>query len=367
MTTKEQDCELDSRQSTLITAMRFPLIVLVVVAHSVGYYENLHVRVSLDGWNVFHFVSEMISHHLGPMAVCWFFLLSGYLLFLNLPKDGFTMKWMSDKWKKRLRTLVLPYLMWNLLVVAIFIVKWHSFQRIGIPQSSEDIEAVRQGPWFWLVTGPIDFPLWYMRSLIVMTILAPLVWMLAAKSRIVFPIAMTLLYLSPLEVPFVLMHSVYFFSIGAWLGLHKINILSFSRRIKTPVSILAALTLIVATLRTGYADHTFWLRLFYPFGMITFMNICDRLIDNDNRKIRLTRLSAAVFFIYATHEIYILGWTKGLFVRIFGETLPGTWIKYIFVPIVVLAICLALYRLLNLLMPRTLAFLCGGRSSKSSK
>ncbi len=257
--------------------------------------------------------------------------------------------------------------MWNLLVVAIFIVKWHSFQRIGIPQSSEDIEAVRQGPWFWLVTGPIDFPLWYMRSLIVMTILAPLVWMLAAKSRIVFPIAMTLLYLSPLEVPFVLMHSVYFFSIGAWLGLHKINILSFSRRIKTPVSILAALTLIVATLRTGYADHTFWLRLFYPFGMITFMNICDRLIDNDNRKIRLTRLSAAVFIDSATPEIYILGWTKGLFVRIFGETLPGTWIKYIFVPIVVLAICLALYRLLNLLMPRTLAFLCGGRSSKSSK
>ena len=43
---------LDERQSLLIRAMRFPLIVLVVFAHSVGTFPTATVEWSLDGWNV---------------------------------------------------------------------------------------------------------------------------------------------------------------------------------------------------------------------------------------------------------------------------------------------------------------------------
>ena len=94
------------------------------------------------------------------------------------------------------------------------------------------------------------------------------------------------------------------------------------------------------------------------------MNICDALIDNERRCQRLCDLAASVFFIYAAHGIYILGWTKGLCLRVFGESLAGTWIRYWLVPVIVLVVCYALYRLLNRIMPRTLAFACGGRSKK---
>ena len=77
---------------------------------------------------------------------------------------------------------------------------------------------------------------------------------------------------------------------------------------------------------------------------------------------RFVRLSSTVFFIFAVHEIYILGWTKGFFLRLCGEGVTGTWIRFIFVPIVVLCVCLALYHLLNKLMPRALSFICGGRT-----
>ena len=48
---------LDERQSTLIKAMRFPLICLVVAAHAVGFPWST-LEWSLDGWNVFRFVKK---------------------------------------------------------------------------------------------------------------------------------------------------------------------------------------------------------------------------------------------------------------------------------------------------------------------
>ena len=128
-------------------------------------------------------------------------------------------------------------------------------------------------------------------------------------------------------------------------------------------AILAVVLLLTATFLNDASFHGWLLRVFYPFGMITFMNIIDSLIDNESRCERLGKLSAAVFFIYASHEIYILGWSKGLLLRLFGESLFGSWIRYIFVPVLVVCICLGLYYLLNRIMPRTLAFVCGGRSN----
>ena len=158
------------------------------------------------------------------------------------------------------------------------------------------------------------------------------------------------------------MRSIFFVLVGAWLGTFKINMLSICSKVKIPAAIAAVLLLLIATSQIGRPLHTLLLRLFYPLGMVTFMNICDSLIDNEKRRERLCVLSGSVFFIYAAHEIYILGWTKGLCLRLFGNSLAGTWISYWLVPIIVLIVCLGLYYLLNRLIPRALAFACGGRS-----
>jgi hypothetical protein len=96
--------------------------------------------------------------------------------------------------------------------------------------------------------------------------------------------------------------------------------------------------------------------------MVTFFNICDRLYDFKGYRNLMLKLTETVFFIYVAHEIYILGWTKGLFIRVFGETLAAKWIAYLFVPIVTGAICLALFYLFKKIMPRTLSFVCGWRT-----
>ena len=52
---------LTDRQSVLITAMRFPLIILVLYEHSVFPY-GAPMQWSFNSANIFHFFTEMFSH-----------------------------------------------------------------------------------------------------------------------------------------------------------------------------------------------------------------------------------------------------------------------------------------------------------------
>ena len=358
----------DKHQSTLIKAMRFPLIVLVVFAHSAGYFNSPTISWSLDGWNVLHFFSVLTCKHLCSIGTCWFFLFAGFLFFLgNEQQDGkIGWKWYLAKWKKRIRSLLIPYLIWNLFAILAIILKINGLSLLGISQSSDESALLKAGPLFWFITGPADFPLWFLRDLILLSLLTPVLqWLFQRIPWISLALLAAFYLIYPKDLPFMSMRGLFFFSAGAWLGIRKAELLSICRYARIPALVLTIILSFVATMRTGYADHSFWLRLFYPFGMITFLNICDRLIARPSRRDRLCRLSASVFFIYAAHEIYILGWTRGLFVRVFGEGLTGSWIKFIFVPFIVLAACLALYYLLKRIMPRAVAVACGGRTERT--
>ena len=358
------DSSLEKRQSTLIKAMRFPLIVLVVYAHSRGFILP-QTSNPFDGWHLFHFFSEMISNNFCKIAVCWFFVFAGYFFFLNLPQQGLTRKWLIGKWERRIWTLLIPYLIWNLLYVFIYTIKNYIFSKLGILQADIPFWSVGFSPVYWFITGPMNYPLWFMRDLMMMTLLSPLVYVIFKHTPLsVGIIILSCLLILPFETKILTWRGYFFFSLGSFLGIKKINILSLCRKFKWPAAILAFILLIIASLYNDAPFHSWLLRAFFPFGMISFMNLCDVLINKESRCDRLCKLSAAVFFIYAAHEIYILGWSKGLLLRIFGESLVGTWIRYLFVPVVVVGVCLALFYFFNRIMPRSLAFICGGRSKK---
>ena len=346
--------------------MRFPLIVLVVFAHSLSASFH-HIAFSADKWNLYYLFSEMISHNVCKIAVCWFFVFAGYLFFFNVPKEGINYKWLSEKWKRRAYTLLIPYLFWNILSVVVTYIKTNLFSRLGIPQSDpvSVLFSGNNGPLFWFLTGPENFPLWFMRDLIIMCLSSPVVYYIFKKlPRIGGITVLLILFLLPVEAPVLTWRGYFFFSLGAFLGIQRINILDFCEKVKWAAAIMAIVLLLISTFFNDASFHSWLLRIFYPFGMISFMNIINSLIDKKERCEKLCRLSATVFFIYASHAILILGWTKGLMLRIFGNSLIGNWMRYLLVPITVLGICMALYYLLNKMMPQALAFVCGGRSKR---
>lgn len=351
---------LDARQSELIKAMRFPLIVLVLFEHSVG-ANMAPMRRTLDGPNVFHFTTELISRHFCSIAVCWFFVFSGFLFFRNLKEEQVGNGWFFDKWKTRVHTILIPHLFWNLFyVLAILAVTW-LFRTVGVGISEDMTYCVRRGPLFWFITGPVDYPLWYLRDLIVATASAPVLYLIFKKLPMASLYLLAALYLSSFFVKGTLFTTISFFGIGAWMGINQTDMLAFCRRVRYPAAILALALALVATSMYGHESHQLFRLLFFPAGMITFMNICEMLIRRPGIKKLMLRLSETVFFIYAAHEIYILGWTKGLCLRLFGAQLPSRWLTYFLVPVVVLFICLALFYLLKKVTPKALAFACGWR------
>ena len=131
---------------------------------------------------------NLFSEVLPRIAVPLFFIISGYLFF----RSGFMIRTYTDKLRRRVRTLLVPYILWNLL----YLIRT-AFR--DIPAFSGLSHDTAQANWslsavlacFWDKSRgvfpvpassyiyPQDFPLWYVRDLMVMVVLAPvLYWML---------------------------------------------------------------------------------------------------------------------------------------------------------------------------------------------
>ena len=95
-----------------ITYANFIWAVLVMFLHS----RNVEKYMSVAGT----FVPGMeyfISLTLGNLAVPSFFLVSAYLFFRNYSKSR-----ILEKWKSRFYSLVIPFLIWNLLYYFVFLI-----------------------------------------------------------------------------------------------------------------------------------------------------------------------------------------------------------------------------------------------------
>lgn len=347
-----------SNQFVFIEAVRFPLMILVLLQHSVG-WDPSPMRWSLEGTNAYHFITELISHHICSIAVPCFFFFSGFLFFHNIPDNIGDIIWVKDKWKRRSRTLLIPYLFWNLLNVAAILLVTAFFHGLSIPATSNQMPAVEKGPLFWFLTGPINFPLWYLRDLIVLSLLAPVLYYPFKKVPRLSLLLLLLVYLASAQ--WNCYPSFAFFGIGCWMALRRGNLLYFCHSIKYPAFVLSFLFLVLATAFYSLKGHQYLWIIFIPFGMISFMNLSEVWMKNPRIAQLMLKLSETVFFIYAAHEIYLMGWVKGLLLRIYGNGLAGQWISYFMTPLLTLLGCLFLFYLLKKLIPKSLAFLCGGR------
>ena len=338
--------------------MRFPLIVLVIAAHSLTISNNIPSKEC--GWQAYYYITELLSHNLCKIAVCWFFVFSGYFFFYNLKEKSISREWVLGKWKKRGYSLLVPYILWNVIAISAILIKSHITSKLGLGED-EQMAWIRSWRVFdWLLYSTPDFPLWYMRDLMIMTLLAPISYYILRNKAagLILIIAVYLLPVYP-EIPGD--RAICFFTLGAYLGIHKINLLQICHKFKLTSYIIAPILLILTTISTNTPYHNWLLRAFYPFGMVAAMNLIDRLIDNQRMKDTLFKMSSYVFFIYAAHEIYILQWTKGCLLRVFGNSLLGYSISYMLIPFLVTLICIFIYTLISKLAPRTLAVCCGKR------
>ena len=108
--------------SKVIKFLRFPLIVGVVLIHSTLSNMMIHGQPVLigDDWYFFKTLTKLLSGILAHVAVPLFFFISGYLFFIKL--KSFNLMAYKQSIGKRIFSLVIPYIFWNLFVIFVFFI-----------------------------------------------------------------------------------------------------------------------------------------------------------------------------------------------------------------------------------------------------
>lgn len=114
--------------SCTIDFLRFVLIVAVVFIHCSpdSVVINGMELVQKNAFPIYSLSHHIVSCELAKIAVPLFFFISGFLFFYK--SSGFTVGDYVKKIKRRARTLFLPYIFWNAVVIILFI-----FAQLFIP------------------------------------------------------------------------------------------------------------------------------------------------------------------------------------------------------------------------------------------
>lgn len=222
---------MNQNVSSTISSVRFPLAIMVVYIHSFG---KGNVIVSEIDWrsfsyaNFYDLIRVLVSSTISGIAVPSFFLISGYLFFQGLEN------WNWGIWRakitRRIHTLGIPYLIWNVLrylfnvlTMGALFVHGHKMEQFKV-WLSENTGLFA----FWAMptTGmPIHTPFWFIRDLIVLVVLSPLSYVLLKKKitgRIVIGIFL-ILYVGHLisAISGLSISGLLFFNLGCWFAIGK--------------------------------------------------------------------------------------------------------------------------------------------------
>lgn len=363
-----KSCKISStdEQSLLETLsfLRFPLIVCVVLCHS--FISSAMANVEVE---CFAKSSFLLSKIVARVAVPNFLLISGYLFFRNI--ESFTPRLYCDKLKRRLRSVVIPYIFWNAVVILLYFVG-----QSLVPQlfSGENTRVCDYTPleWvkaFWRVDGtisPINPPLWYVRNLLVMVVLSPLVYLLL-KNRVVgvlFIATMLCLWLSCLPLNRALIwlfpKFIFFFSLGAWFAIHKVAVPKFRIGVFAVGLLLYVLAIAVVFVGRGVMDNIAY-EVAILVGSMLVMYLANYLAGSRGWRVPVW-LGSSYFFIFVYHYVP-LALLQRLALRFFKPTTDVEFFAIYFSTFaVILLLGVGLFHLLKRLLPKFTAFILGSRA-----
>ena len=354
MTTNDNNC-FYQRLSAAITWLRFPLIFLIILLHC-------YSVVKLDGSRVSFFKATYpFSLWLGETGVPGFFFISGYLFYLS--KKSY-----SKKLKTRIHTLLIPYLLWNAILLSLYLVAYAA----GYPQTINYKSITEYGlidyiRLFWdrgsYDNGnfvPLLCPFWYIRNLLIMSILSPLLYYIVKYGRGLFILIVCLWWMMTYHNAFI-PQTLFFFSLGAYFSIMDVNPLEVVVKYRNWFLALFALF--------AFADiamHTIYVtpmnlqahRLALIFNIPIFLLLADLCV---RKNYSTSYLPNAAFIVFAVHYPIVVILRKYCAAH-FSESSDITHIILYFICVIIATIVsLLIYLLLVKFSPKLKNILSGNR------
>ena len=315
-----------------------------------------------EGFALASFIQRFVGGQLVRFSVPLFFLISGYLFFINVSKGNFLLIW--TKLRRRVRSLIVPYFIWNTLffmvIVALQFIPWAT--RFV---NADFLSVLRQGIGSliaFLYWEPAAFHLWFLQYLILFMSSTPLILVIFMNRYVASSFAILVyLILGAFCTADSYAQNYLFFVAGAYLSFYKIDV---GKHIS--LSILAVALLIYFSWCLINTIYPAWslpqcsilrslLGAFCIWGAYdhihqSFPKICHRLY----------LLSGFTFFVYLFHEPWINVYKK-LALRILGVNEISLIVSYVLIPFIMYATCVVIARCIRRSLPRTYSTLTGGR------
>ncbi|MXN93023.1 acyltransferase family protein [Flavobacterium sp. Sd200] len=355
----------DKYTSSKIVAISFLLQIFVVLIHSINLIFNFGEESLKAQRTLNSFTQNFISKGLTNIAVPMFFIISGYLFFCKI-KTGTTTEF-KDKFKNRFKTLAIPYLFWSLSgILLFFILQSFPFSK---PFFTKDlVQDYDFDKWIrTLFYLPIAAQLWFIRDLIVLIIISPLLYRLLSLTPKAILLFSFVFWCSNTRIYLFSPESLLFFLIGSYWGISKISLQNLPRvKNSTLLLVLWIVLITVKTLLTENHFHIKWMVILLNkasiiTGIIALWYFYDILYkDVDITQKRYYVLFKYSFWIYVAHQP-LLNIIKKALLSVMGFTNTTSFIVYLAAPLITLLIIIPTAILLRRYVPKFYFFTTGGR------
>lgn len=315
-------------QSATIDWLRPAMAFMVVCLHVQLFYTGRQWALGGGAFDVFVIV---LCKTLCPVAVPTFFFISGYLFFQGLES------WDSGVWKRkmtrRVRTLLVPYVLWNLIALAAFpLTRLGGSLLKGTPMAADSLwDVIRERGLlrlFWdrtLFDGvagsttnllgwcmpsgqPMDTPLWFVRDLMVVVLFTPVIHWLVRKTGAATVAVLGALFLADvwIPVPGFGIKATFFFVWGSLFAIKGKSFAQSFRKVAVPVGLLFLVGLaLIPFLWDGHRKlFQLAVRLFIIIAVMFSLGTVSLLIGKG--VIRPSGwLAGSSFFVYCSHMVVV--------------------------------------------------------------
>jgi surface polysaccharide O-acyltransferase-like enzyme len=370
---RKETTVLDNQTSARLEVLRFPLVLGVVFIHD-GDAKSLTAQMGCSATHTC-FVSSCVVNSIGNgisrSAVPLFFLMSGYLFF---GKSRLTTGEYFAKLKRRLSTLLVPFLVWNFATLLGFaIAQALPATKAYFPSAYPLIRLFRPFDYINAILGitknPVAFQFWFIRDLMVLVLLAPVIVRIICGRRAISCLVLVALlwFLDKWPVLWPSAEATLFFSLGAFLASSRIDLLALDDRggllvaLFIPILGLYAVSASIELSGLSVFIVGYLLKLVILLAVAVAWWGTSRVVRRTWLKLWLAGLSGASFFVFAAHEPLMMIVRKAAFQIVPQHSGAAVLSLYVSIPIILVVLLTYTYSILNSVFPIFTAAITGGR------
>jgi len=355
----------------------FASMVMVVFVH--GYNLNQRYLQSATIVNekltLNTFIQYFSSNGLFRFFIPMLFIISGYLFALQDDQPY------KQRINKRLRTLLLPYLIWSAVgLLFTWALEMSSYGRgiileTHLAQMSGNRILLHSYTWYellfrWLLL-PVSYQLWFVRVLFIYNLAYPaLRWCVIKAPKIFFPLII-LLWLANFGTLIVEAEGLFFFSLGIWMQKRNFDMEKPAKWLNPLTWGIVFVTLAAIKTILAFKGYSIMGNAVFPVihimykivvfsGLIAAWFCSNRVVEWCMSRKWFLWLTSFSFFIYVAHAP-LVSYAVNMVFPLINHIPDYRLLCYFLLPVAILILCIIVGALIKTLSPKFFAILTGGR------